>query len=129
MNSIVQKNILEFLPILIQIMHISIPLVYLIAILFTTNLYTLFLIMLGNFVLLEYYNYFNKCVLTTYESYDKNTRSSIPYTICSAISSDDLCKKYNNLEKEFIISPIVISFVKFVCIVLAKDISGFLYTS
>ena len=119
----------QYIPFFIQLLHMCIPFIYVGSILFASDLYTLFLIMIGNFILLQFFDYFKICILSKYEDINEKYISSMSFTLCSMVSSEETCKSNRNLEREFIHVPIMLAFIKFVYIVLVQDWTGTTYTS
>ena len=120
---------LRLLSALIQTAHIGIALVYIYIVLFSSDIYALFLVMVANYIHAQAFEHYNGCVLSFYENINEDVNPVMSSTLCASFNTEEECAKNHNYEKFYINFILLLAFLKAVSILLLKDFSGYLYTS
>jgi hypothetical protein len=120
---------LRLLSLIIQYIHSVIAILYIAVVLFSSDVYSLFLVMLANYIHKQAFDYFNGCVLSFYEDINDDISPVLSSGLCAMFCKDEAeCKLHNNYELFYINSILVLAFLKAVCIVAIHSLSGYKYT-
>ena len=109
---------------LIILIHLGFSSIYILSILFATDLYTLFLIMFGNFILVDMYSIYRYCILSKYEDMNKEIHPSLSRYLCSLLGSKEECSINTNYEKIYVYGGVFLAFVKFLYLAIQKESIG-----
>jgi hypothetical protein len=120
---------LRYLSALIQTAHIGIAMVYIYIVLFSSDIYALFLVMVANFINGQAFSYYNGCVLSFYENINEDVNPVMSNTLCASFNTEEECAKNDNYEKFYINFILLLAFLKAASILLLKDFTGYVYTS
>ena len=116
--------LMRLLSIGFYIIHIVMGLVYCYAILFSTNPYTLLLVTIGVFILLEVCNRFHGCIFSNYENINGDLMPSFSQSVCAIFQPVDKCNETTKYENYILSTGIVLTFLKIFFLFYQNQNSG-----
>jgi hypothetical protein len=115
---------LRLLSLSFFIIHALIVSVYAYAILFSTNPYTLLLVTIGIFILLELCNYVQGCIFTGYESINGDILPSFSQAVCAIFEPVEKCDKTAKYETFILSAGVILGLLKIFILFLQNEMSG-----
>lgn len=106
------------------IVHILMALVYCYAILFSTNPYTLLLVTIGIFILLELCNRFHGCIFSNYENINGDILPSFSQSVCAVFRPVNTCSETTQYESFILSSGIILALLKIFVLFYQNQNSG-----
>jgi len=106
------------------IIHLLMVSVYAYAILFSTNPYTLFLVTIGIFILLELSNWLHGCVFSEYESINGDILPSFSQAMCAIFEPVGKCDKTAKYENFILSAGVILALLKIFVLFYQNESSG-----
>jgi len=120
---------LRALSFTIQYIHSAIAIIYIAVVVFSSDVYSLFLVMIANYIHSQAFDYFNGCLLSSYESINSDITPVLSSGLCAMFCKDEKeCRMHNNYEHFYINSILVLAFLKAISIVAIHSLTGYKYT-
>jgi len=116
--------LMRLLSIGFYIIHLIMGFVYCYAILFSTNPYTLLLVTIALFILLEVCNRFHGCIFSNYENINGDMFPSFSQSACAIFQQVDKCSETTHYESYILSTGIVLSFLKIFLLFYQNKSSG-----
>jgi len=115
---------LRLLSLSFFIIHLLMVAVYAYAILFSTNPYTLFLVTIGIFILLELCNQVQGCIFSGYESINGDILPSFSQVVCAIFEPVGNCGKTAKYETFILSAGVILGLLKIFVLFLQNEMSG-----
>jgi len=115
---------LRLLSLSFFIIHLLMVAVYAYAILFSTNPYTLFLVTIGIFILLELCNQVQGCIFSGYESINGDILPSFSQAMCAIFEPIGKCGKTAKYEAFILSAGVILALLKIFVLFLQNEVSG-----
>ena len=115
---------LRLLSLSFFIIHLLMVAVYAYAILFSTNPYTLLLVTIGIFILLELCNQVQGCIFSGYESINGDILPSFSQAMCAIFEPVASCGKTAKYETFILSAGVILALVKIFVLFLQNEMSG-----
>lgn len=106
------------------IIHLLMVAVYSYAILFSTDPYTLLLVTIGIFILLELCNQVQGCIFSGYESINGDILPSFSQAMCALFEPVRNCDKTAKYETFILSSGVILALLKIFMLFLQNELSG-----
>jgi hypothetical protein len=106
------------------VVHLLMALVYCYAILFSTNPYTLLLVTIGIFILLEVCNRFHGCIFSNYENINSDILPSFSQSVCAIFQPVNKCSETTQYETFILSSGIILALLKTFLLFFQNQNSG-----
>jgi hypothetical protein len=115
---------LRLLSLSFFIIHLLMVAVYAYAILFSTDPYTLFLVTIGIFILLELCTHVQGCIFSGYESINGDILPSFSQAMCAIFEPVDKCGKTAKYETFILSAGVILALLKIFVLFLQNEVSG-----
>lgn len=115
---------LRILGVCILLIHLTLTSVYMFALLYSSDIKTLYYILFGCFIIYETTLYFKGCVLTDYEDLNSDIIPPLSNIVCSIYSSPKDCQNNSNTELFIVSLGVVLPILKIFGIYLHNSLTG-----
>jgi hypothetical protein len=113
----------------VMVIHIVLAFTYVYAILYSSDIKMLYLVLFGCFILYEITIYYKRCVLSRYEEINSDIVPTMSEILCHIFSGNtDMCKEPHKFEIFFVSMGIALPIVKLFGIYIVDNITGKRYT-
>jgi hypothetical protein len=120
---------LRLVSYVIMVVHIILAFTYIYAILYSSDIKTLYLVLFGCFVLYESTIYYKRCILSSYEKINSDILPSMSEFLCYIFAGNtDLCKDTYKFEIFIVSMGIALPLFKLFGIYILDNITGKRYT-
>ena len=120
---------LRLMSYIVMIVHIVLALTYVYAILYSSDIKMLYLVLFGCFILYETTIYYKRCILSRYEQINSDIMPSMSEMLCYIFSGNtDLCKDPYKFEIFIVSMGIALPLFKLFGIYIVDNITGKRYT-
>lgn len=120
---------LRIMAYIIMVVHIILAFTYIYAILYSSDIKTLYLVLFGCFILYETTLYYKRCILSRYEQINSDVIPSMSEMLCYIFAGHtDLCKEPYKFEIFIVSMGIALPLFKLFGIYIVDNITGKRYT-
>ena len=120
---------LRLMSYIVMIVHIVLAFTYIYAILYSSDIKTLYLVLFGCFILYQTTLYYKGCILSKYEQINSDIIPSMSEMLCYIFSGNtDICKDPYKFEIFIVSMGIALPLFKLFGIYIVDNITGKRYT-
>jgi hypothetical protein len=116
--------LLRILGAVVLLIHVTLTAVYLFALLYSSDIKTLYYILFGCFIIYETTLYFKGCILTEYEEINSDIFPPLSNIVCSMFNSSKECEKNTNTELFIVSLGIVLPLLKIFGLYVHNSMTG-----